>query len=104
MAETRTTRKRAPGKPNEEPAADRPGPAGTQEPETGSAKEHVCPVAFCPIGMALSSVQQAGPDVLDHLLAAAREFFLAARAVMDARASDLAPDEDGGRLERIEIG
>lgn len=104
MAEPRTAPKRVPRKPKEEPAADRSGSAAPAEPETGSAKGHVCPVAFCPIGMALSSVQQAGPEVLDHLLAAAREFLLAARAVVDARASDMAPNERGGRLERIEIG
>jgi len=64
---------------------------------------HVCQVAFCPIGLALSSVQQAAPDVMEHLLAAAREFFLAAKAVVDARAGDLQAGAPAGRLERIEI-
>jgi hypothetical protein len=53
--------------------------------------------------MALSSVQQVRPDVLEHLLSAAREFLLAARAVVDARASDFETKKDGG-LKRIEIG
>lgn len=63
----------------------------------------MCQVAFCPIGLALSSVQQAAPDVMEHLLAAAREFFLAAKAVVDARAADLQAGSAPARLERIEI-
>jgi len=65
---------------------------------------HVCSVAFCPIGMALTSIQGAGPEVLDHLLAAAREFLLAARAVIDARAADFEGPDGAGGLEKIEIG
>jgi hypothetical protein len=56
--------------------------------------------------MAVTAAQGAAPDALEHLLNAAREFFLAARAVVDARADDL----DGGgdakparTLERIDI-
>lgn len=45
----------------------------------------VCTVAFCPICMAVTAGQGAAPDVFEHLLAAAREFFLAARAVIDVR-------------------
>ena len=40
---------------------------------------HVCPVGFCPIGMALSSMERSGPDALEHLLAAGREVLLAAK-------------------------
>jgi hypothetical protein len=69
-----------------------------------SAPSHVCSVAFCPIGMALTSIQGAGPEVLDHLLAAAREFLLAARAVIDARAADFEGGARAGGLEKIEIG
>jgi len=54
--------------------------------------------------MALTSIQGAGPEVLDHLLAAAREFLLAARAVIDARAADLEGTDRAGGLEKIEIG
>ena len=81
-------------------AHDTAGPAAapTQPPP------HVCSVAFCPIGMALTSIQSAGPEVLDHLLAAAREFLLAARAVVDARAADFEDPKAGGGLEKIEIG
>lgn len=66
----------------------------------------VCNVAFCPICMAVTAAQSAAPETLDHLLRAAREFFLAARAVIDARGDHLA---GGGRagapdiIEKIEI-
>lgn len=65
----------------------------------------VCPVAFCPIGAALSAVQGAGPDVLEHLLAAAREFLLALKALVDARSADF-EEKAGPRepLTRIKIG
>jgi hypothetical protein len=66
---------------------------------------YVCPVAFCPIGAALSAVQGAGPEVLDHLLAAAREFLLAVKALVDVRSADFG--EGGGTREpltKIEIG
>ncbi len=73
---------------------------------TGTAAGgHVCNVAFCPIGLALSAVQPMKPDVIEHLLLAGREFFLAAKAVMDARADEL-KDEDGASttFEKIDIG
>ena len=97
MAETKGRGKKSAG-----PTTD--GEAAGSGAKTPPAAPHVCPVAFCPIGMALTSVQQAGPDVLDHLLTAAREFLLAARAVVDARASDFEDATGGRRLERIEIG
>lgn len=65
---------------------------------------HVCDVAFCPIGLALSAVQPMKPDVVEHLLAAGREFFLAAKALMDARADDLSKEGDASSLEKIDIG
>ena len=64
----------------------------------------VCTVAFCPICMAVTTAQAVAPDAVEHLLNAAREFLLAARAVVDARADDLARQQDGKKnLERIEI-
>jgi hypothetical protein len=56
--------------------------------------------------MAVTAAQGAAPDAVEHLLKAAREFFLAARAVIDVRGDHLegsgppAPDH----LEKIEIG
>ncbi len=64
----------------------------------------VCPVAFCPICAAVSAVNKASPEVVEHLLSAAREFFLAAKAVMDARATELDErDERPSGLEHIDI-
>jgi hypothetical protein len=55
--------------------------------------------------MAVTAAQGAAPDALEHLLAAAREFFLAARAVIDARGDHLAgkEPEPSRRFERIDI-
>ncbi|HSL15295.1 MAG TPA: hypothetical protein VK962_03355 [Actinomycetota bacterium] len=64
----------------------------------------ICPVAFCPICATISVVNRASPEVVDHLLSAAREFLLAARAVVDARAADYEGDEPNDRtLHRIDI-
>ena len=67
----------------------------------------VCTVAFCPICMAVTAGQGAAPDVFEHLLAAAREFFLAARAVIDVRGDHVSGAEasqNGSKdFERIEI-
>ena len=61
-------------------------------------------MAFCPICMAVTATHGWSPDAVEHLLNAAREFFLAARAVIDARADDLErKDETSRRLERIDI-
>jgi hypothetical protein len=67
-------------------------------------ESHACPVAFCPIGMALAAVQGAAPDVLEHLLAAAREFLLATKAVVDARGADFEEKQKPATLQKIEIG
>jgi hypothetical protein len=54
--------------------------------------------------MAVTTAQTVAPDAVEHLLNAAREFLLAARAVVDARADDLARQRNGKKnLERIEI-
>ena len=78
------------------------------EPEAGPSEgDHVCDVAFCPIGLALTAAGRVQPEVVSHLLIAGREFFLAAKAVMDARAEDLERDgapEGRVRMERIDIG
>ena len=73
-------------------------PAGA--PENG----HVCNVGFCPIGLALSAVQPMKPDVVEHLLLAGREFFLAARAILEVRAEDLSTEGVHPTFEKIDIG
>lgn len=84
------------------------GTAKSSTGDDGSAaaqsERPVCTVAFCPICMAVTATQGLSPDAVEHLLNAAREFFLAARAVIDARADDLErKDETSRRLERIDI-
>ena len=61
-----------------------------------------CPYGFCPLCNAVDSVQGTAPDVLEHLLGAAREFLLAAKAVIDAGSAD---GSSGGRskIEKIDI-
>ncbi len=82
---------------------------GSAEESGGASKQPqpVCTVAFCPICMAVTAGQGAAPDVVEHLLAAAREFFLAARAVIDVRGDHVSgaePSANGSKdFERIEI-
>jgi hypothetical protein len=79
----------------------REGPSTTSAADAGEGKSDggVCPVGFCPIGMALSVVQGTKPDAVEHLLVAGREFLLAARSVLDARAEAAGSSS----LKRIEI-
>jgi hypothetical protein len=67
-----------------------------------------CPVAWCPICMAVTAVQPLRPEVIEHLLKAGTEMLLAVRGVIDARADEMQPpdDEEPGptRLEKIDIG
>ena len=81
-------------------------PADT-EVEAATPPQPGCTVAFCPICMAVTAGQGAAPDVFEHLLAAAREFFLAARAVIDVRGdhvSGVDQSANGSKdFERIEI-
>jgi hypothetical protein len=85
--------------------ATKAGPEEAARPRpTEGGGAPICTVAFCPICLAVTAAQGAAPDAVDHLLKAAREFFLAARAVMDARAEDLSRGGDAPtRLEKIEI-
>ena len=97
----------------------RPKVQAVPEPETAAAATAVpgedpaahagaCPVAWCPICLAVATVQPLKPDVIEHLLKAGTEFFLAMRVVLDARADDLAGagrDADGEPgFEKIDIG
>jgi hypothetical protein len=72
-----------------------------QAKETGPpARDHVCPVGFCPIGMFLTLTGSARPEAVEHLVAAGREFVLALSAVLDARADAVGRPS---RLEKIEL-
>jgi hypothetical protein len=79
---------------------DRATGPGTTGPGEARAGDHVCSVAFCPVAMLLTATQQVRPEVIEHLLAAGREFLLAARAVLDARTEGFARTSN---LEHIEI-
>jgi hypothetical protein len=102
MAETKakakeTTKREA---REDEPAAG----AASTPPGAAAENGHVCNVAFCPIGLALTAVQPLKPDVVEHLLVAGREFFLAAKALLEVRADDLARDGGSSTFEKIDIG
>ena len=108
QAAERTTHGTETASEAEGPAPDRDeAREDAEEPAEASVEGHVCTVAFCPIGLALSAAERVQPDVVSHLLVAGREFFLAAKAVMDARADDLtgeASREGSPRMEHIDIG
>ncbi len=72
-------------------------PSGGEERAVGGAPfpvpgGHVCPVAFCPVGMALTFAEAARPEVVQHLMAAGQELMLAVKAMIDARAQAVAGD------------
>lgn len=84
----------------QEPARSRrPAP----EPEAEADAHPICTVAFCPFCLAVTTAGQMRPDVMQHLLEAGREFFLAAKAMIDARADDLTEKRDPAEVERIDI-
>ncbi|MGH2637317.1 MAG: hypothetical protein ACRDHU_14390 [Actinomycetota bacterium] len=96
MPETGTGSARRP------PQTNAPPPPDASEGETRTL---VCNVAFCPICMAVTAAQGAAPDAVEHLLKAAREFFLAARAVIDVRGDHLEGERGSKRatFEKIDI-
>lgn len=79
---------------------DRATGSGATGPGEARAGDHVCSVGFCPVALVLTATQQVRPEVTEHLLAAGREFLLAARAVLEARAEGFARTSN---LEHIEI-
>jgi hypothetical protein len=83
--------RRTPGVDMSEPDVDVGGP---------DLRSHVCPVGFCPIGMALTLTDQVRPEVVEHLLAAGREFLLAVKAVIDSRAEGV---HRSSPMEKIDI-
>jgi hypothetical protein len=103
MAETKTGAERKSGSRKAKAESQPAAPPPREEAQAATAREHVCNVAFCPIGLALSTVQGAAPDVLEHLLKAAQEFLLATRAVIDNRARDFEGEPADASLQRIEI-
>jgi hypothetical protein len=64
---------------------------------------HVCTVSFCPICLAVTTVQPLKPEAVEHLLNAGREFLLAMTAVLGARADATSREEPAATLTRIDI-
>jgi hypothetical protein len=86
------------------PTPDAAAAAGEPGSESGSTPAHVCSVAFCPIGLAISAVQPLRPDAVEHLLVAGRELFLAMRTIVDARAEQFEGEDTKVTFEKIDIG
>lgn len=68
-----------------------------------------CPVTWCPICVTVGAVQPLRPDVIEHLLKAGTELFMAFRAVIDARADEATEEGSDGpgpttTLEKIDLG
>ena len=89
---------------DEAPRATASEPEPEPEAPRASAAQHVCNVAFCPIGLAISTVQPLRPDAVEHLLVAGRELFLAMRTIVDARADQFDPQDSSSTFEKIDIG
>jgi arsenite-transporting ATPase len=108
MAEAASKKRPSAGSPNGKAAAKAAAADAGAGPH-GPAAEHeapVCTVGFCPICLAVTAIQPLRPDVIEHLLVAGREFLMAAKAVLDARADGVeGRDRDPAtRLEKIDIG
>ena len=104
MAQTASKKKPAGAKAPKQPGIGSVPSAGGAR--TGDGSEHAaptCTVGFCPICLAVTAMQPMRPDVLEHLLNAGREFLLAAKSVLDARA-DAVSEGHTTRLEKIDIG
>jgi hypothetical protein len=98
----RATSARGRGREGERSKAAEDAPTSPEVPS-------VCSVAFCPICSAVSVVNRASPEVVQHLLVAGQQFLLALQALVDARAADFrdgGPDDDGREppMQRVDIG
>ena len=71
-----------------------------------AAAQPACSVAFCPIGRAMNATADAAPEVLGHLMNAAREVLLAVTVVLEAKPGSEKGAPAGGtsELEKIEVG
>jgi hypothetical protein len=96
---------RAPAAERDPAAHEHPREKGDGSASREPGRDGVCPVAFCPICTAVSVVNRASPDVLQHLLLAGQQFLMALKAVVDARAADFEePGAEETPIERIDIG
>ena len=88
------------------PDRSTPPPADDETTDAAAAAGAVhaaeaCPVAFCPVSMFLTATGSVRPEVVEHVIGAARELMLAAQAVLGARAEGVGRRSS---LEKIEIG
>jgi hypothetical protein len=83
-----------------------PEPSDATAPVPEAPHGTTCPVAWCPVCLAVSVVQPVAPDLVTHLLKAGTELFLAFQAVIDSRGDDLDGSEtrEPLRLEKIDVG
>ena len=79
--------------------------ADDARPAAEETAQGTCPVAWCPVCLAVSTVQPLAPEVVAHLLKAGTELFLAFQSVLEARADDLGDTPaEPVRLEKIDVG
>lgn len=78
--------------------------APSEEPATQEHAAAKCPVAWCPVCLGVGVVQPIAPDVIEHLLKAGTEMFLAFRAIIENRAEDFEEPAEPVRLEKIDVG
>jgi hypothetical protein len=75
-------------------------PSETSQGSKSEQQGPVCTVGFCPICMAVTAAQPLKPELIEHLLAAGREFLLAAKAILEARTEHVAGgDGQGGNSQ-----
>jgi hypothetical protein len=104
MAQTTPKKKAAGAKVPKQPRIGSVSSAeGSRTEEEREHAQPTCTVGFCPICLAVTAMQPIRPDVLEHLLNAGREFLLAAKSVLDARAEAVSEDHTT-RLEKIDVG
>jgi hypothetical protein len=80
--------------------APRGATARAADPKATPGQDVVCTVPFCPICTVITTAQTMQPEILGHLLAAARELSMAAREIVDNRGDQVAP---ATRLQRIDL-
>jgi hypothetical protein len=67
--------------------------------EAAQVQGPVCDIALCPICTAVIAMGEMRPELVEHVLAASREFLLALRTVIDSRLRDDRPRDELHRLK-----
>jgi hypothetical protein len=68
----------------------------------GEAHTGECPYP-CPFCFGVGVIRQMSPDIADHLVAAGREFILAAKALLDGLAEQTGAERPQRKVERIPL-